>query len=146
MTAEERIAFLAEKLNQALEQLSQTQEQLRLTQEQLGETQKQLGVAQARIEELEKQKTPPPAFVKATKGLLKNNFRLPILLKNWDTRSKGIVPLGTNLGIFNVELLHLLIGNLLTFGILSFQQSCSHGQSRLSRGSTNGVEQRLKAA
>jgi transposase len=67
MRAEEQIAFLAEKLKQALEQLSQTQEQLRISQEQLSETQKQLGVAQARIEELEKLKTPPPAFAKAKK-------------------------------------------------------------------------------
>jgi hypothetical protein len=75
------------------------------------------------------------------KGLLKNNFRLPIFLKNWDTRSKSIVPRGTYLGMFNVELLHLLIGNLQAFGILSFQQTGSHGQSRLSRGATNVVEQ-----
>jgi transposase len=51
MTAEERIAWLEAQLNQALEQLQETQEQLR--------------IAQARIQELEKQKLPPPAFVKA---------------------------------------------------------------------------------
>src|SRR5215471_4508339 len=50
MTEEE--AILLRKENQELrEALQQTQEQLR--------------VALARIEELEKQKTPPPAFVKA---------------------------------------------------------------------------------
>ena len=41
-------------------------EQLRLTQEELCQTQEQLAVAQKGIEELEKHKTPPPAFVKAT--------------------------------------------------------------------------------
>jgi hypothetical protein len=58
MTQEEEIAHLRaenqalrEALSQALAQLSQVQEHLRL--------------ALARIEELEKQKTPPPAFVKA---------------------------------------------------------------------------------
>ena len=51
MTAEERIASLEERLTQALEQLRVTQEEL--------------AVAYQRIEELEKQKTPPPAFVKA---------------------------------------------------------------------------------
>src|SRR6266699_3737929 len=51
MTAEERIASLEAQLKQALEQLQETQEQLR--------------VAQARIQELEKQKTPPPVFIKA---------------------------------------------------------------------------------
>ncbi len=53
MTAEERIASLEAQLKQALEQLDEVTEQLR--------------VAQARIEELEKLKTPPPAFVKANK-------------------------------------------------------------------------------
>src|SRR5690349_6446641 len=51
MTAEERIAWLEEQLAQVVDQLRLKDEQLRL--------------AQARIEELEKQKTPPPAFVKA---------------------------------------------------------------------------------
>lgn len=51
MTAEERIASLEEQLTQALEQLRITQEEL--------------AVAYQRIEELEKQKTPPPGFVKA---------------------------------------------------------------------------------
>src|SRR5205823_6972972 len=53
MTAEEKIASLEAQLKQALEQLDEVTEQLR--------------VAQARIEELEKLKTPPPAFVKAKK-------------------------------------------------------------------------------
>lgn len=51
MTAEERIASLEDQLNQALEQLRVTQEEL--------------AAAYKRIEELEKQKTPPPVFVKA---------------------------------------------------------------------------------
>ena len=53
MTAEETIASLEAQLKQALERLTEATEQLR--------------VAQARIEELEKLKTPPPAFVKAEK-------------------------------------------------------------------------------
>ena len=53
MTAEETIASLEAQLKQALERLDEVTEQLR--------------VAQARIEELEKLKTPPPAFVKANK-------------------------------------------------------------------------------
>src|SRR5258708_13430623 len=51
MKAEETIASLEAKLKQALERLGEVTEHLR--------------VAQARIAELEKQKTPPPAFVKA---------------------------------------------------------------------------------
>ncbi len=51
MTAEERIASLEEQLKQALEQIRVLQEEL--------------AAAHKRIEELEKQKTPPPAFVKA---------------------------------------------------------------------------------
>ncbi len=50
MTADEHIARLEEQLKQALEQVHVLQGQL--------------GAAQKRIEELEKQKTPPPAFVK----------------------------------------------------------------------------------
>jgi transposase len=53
MTAEETIASLEAQLKQALERIDEVTEQLR--------------VAQARIEELEKLKTPPPAFVKAKK-------------------------------------------------------------------------------
>ena len=51
MTADERIASLEEQLKQALEQVHLLQEQLAATQK--------------HIEELEKQKTPPPAFAKA---------------------------------------------------------------------------------
>ena len=53
MRAEEKIASLEAQLKQALEQLTEVSEQLR--------------VAQARIAELEKLKTPLPAFVKANK-------------------------------------------------------------------------------
>ncbi len=53
MIAEETIASLEAQLKQALERLDEVSEQLR--------------VAQARIEELEKLKTPPPTFVKANK-------------------------------------------------------------------------------
>src|SRR6266566_4231159 len=56
MTAEETIATLEVQLKQALERLDEVTEQVR--------------VAQARIEELEKLKTPPPAFVKANKKKL----------------------------------------------------------------------------
>ncbi len=63
---EEQIGYLNEKLNHVLAELSQTQEELRATKEELQVTQEKLHVAQERIEELEKQKTPPPAFVKAT--------------------------------------------------------------------------------
>lgn len=55
MTAEETIASLELQLKQALERLAEVTEQLR--------------VAQARIEELEQQKPPPPTFVKANKKL-----------------------------------------------------------------------------
>ncbi|HYX51273.1 MAG TPA: hypothetical protein VE843_16115 [Ktedonobacteraceae bacterium] len=58
MTAEERIASLEIQLSQVLDQL-------RLTQEELRQAQEQLAVANKRIEELEKQEAPPPAFVKA---------------------------------------------------------------------------------
>ncbi|MGH2480743.1 MAG: IS66 family transposase, partial [Ktedonobacteraceae bacterium] len=51
MTADERIAHLEEQLKKALEHICLLQEQL--------------AAAQKLIEELEKQKTPPPAFVKA---------------------------------------------------------------------------------
>src|SRR5260370_9068621 len=53
MTAEEKIASLEAQLKQALERLDEVTEQLR--------------VAQGRIEELEKLKMPPPAFVKTNK-------------------------------------------------------------------------------
>ena len=51
MTADERIATLEEQLKQALAQIRVLQEEL--------------AAAHQRIEDLEKQKTPPPAFVKA---------------------------------------------------------------------------------
>ena len=51
MTVEERIVWLEEQLKQALEQVQALQEHL--------------AAAHKRIQELEKQKTPPPAFVKA---------------------------------------------------------------------------------
>src|SRR5216683_4582493 len=63
MTAEETIASLEAQLKQALERLGEVTEQLR--------------VAQARIEELEKQKTPPPAFVKANKKKLPEEEKKP---------------------------------------------------------------------
>src|SRR5258708_25503861 len=53
MTAEEKIASLEAQLKQALERLDEVTEQLR--------------VAQGGIEELEKLKMPPPAFLKANK-------------------------------------------------------------------------------
>ncbi len=52
-------------MNQALAELSRAQETLRATAQELQATQEQLRVAQARIEEWEKKKTPPAAFVKA---------------------------------------------------------------------------------
>ena len=51
MTAEETIASLEAQLKQAVERLTEVTEQLR--------------VAQARIEELEKLKTPPPAALQS---------------------------------------------------------------------------------
>jgi hypothetical protein len=80
------------------------------------------------------------------KGLLKNNFRFPMFFKNLDTRPKSVVPPGTDFGKLNVELLHLLIGTLLTFGILPLQQARSHGQPRLGGGSTKVAEHRFEAA
>jgi transposase len=81
MTTDEQIAWLTEKLDQVVAELIQTQEELRLTKGELqatqetlqttrGElqsTQEALGAAQVRIAELEKVKTPPPAFVKEKK-------------------------------------------------------------------------------
>jgi cytoplasmic iron level regulating protein YaaA (DUF328/UPF0246 family) len=49
-TAEETIEALEAQLKQALEQLNEVSKQVRVT--------------QARLEEWEKRKTPPPAFVK----------------------------------------------------------------------------------
>jgi len=67
---EEQIGLLTTQLHQLLTKLSQTQEGLRLTQEELGTIQETLRVIHVRIEELEKRKTPSPAFVKATKKKL----------------------------------------------------------------------------
>jgi transposase len=71
MTQEEEIAQLKKQLSEVLEHLSKAQEreshllaQLRAMQAENQTLQEQLAVAQKRIEELEKQKT-PPAFVKA---------------------------------------------------------------------------------
>ncbi len=66
MTTNEQIAWLTEKLNQVVAELMQTQEELRTTKGELQSTQEALGAAQVKIAELEKVKTPPPAFVKAT--------------------------------------------------------------------------------
>jgi hypothetical protein len=94
MNAEEKIAYLEDALRQALEELRRTQEQLRAlqkaqgqwqeSQEQLrrmgGELQQsreQLQKAQARIAELEKLKTPPPAFVKANKKKREDGEKKP---------------------------------------------------------------------
>lgn len=60
MEAEEKIAILEKQLQAALEQLKEVTDLLR-------EKQEQLQQAQARIAELEKQKTPSPPFVKANK-------------------------------------------------------------------------------
>src|SRR2546429_6676309 len=72
MTAEETIASLEAQLKQTLERLDEVTEQLR--------------VAQARIEELEQLKTPPPAFVKANK---KNHWRFDISQPHQEER-KGL--------------------------------------------------------
>ncbi len=70
MTAEEKIASLDQQLNEALERLKEVTELLR-------ETQEQLQQAESRIAELEKQKTPPPAFVKANKKKPKDEENKP---------------------------------------------------------------------
>ncbi len=81
MRQEEEIAQLKKELGQVLERVNEVEEQLSKAQERESESQKklsamqaenqvlseQLRVAQARIEELEQLKTPPPAFVKANK-------------------------------------------------------------------------------
>ena len=69
-----------------------------------------------------------------------------MFFKNLDTRSKRVVSPGTNLGKLNIELLHLLIGNLLAFGILPLQQARSHRQPRLGGGSTKVAKHRFEAA
>src|SRR5258708_38067327 len=60
MTAEETIETLEGQVREAREGLKEVTERL-------GETQEQLKQSQARIVELEKQKTPPPTFIKANK-------------------------------------------------------------------------------
>src|SRR5260370_30367666 len=81
MRQEEEIAQLKKELGQVLERVNEGEEQLSKGEERESESQKklsamqaenqvlseQLRVAQARIEELEQLKTPPPAFVKANK-------------------------------------------------------------------------------
>src|SRR5712692_11446292 len=81
MTQEEEIAQLKKELSKVLERVSEMVEQLSKAQERQSEYQKKLSAMQAenqalneqlvtahkRIEELEKQKTPPPAFAKANK-------------------------------------------------------------------------------
>ena len=68
------MAYLEAALSKALakiqgleEQWQESQEQLQRVSEELQQSQEQLQKAQARIAELEKLKTPPPAFVKANK-------------------------------------------------------------------------------
>jgi DNA repair exonuclease SbcCD ATPase subunit len=79
MTQEEEIRRLKKQLSELVERFSEVVEHLSKTQERESQLlaqvsalqaenqvlQEQLAVAQKRIEELEKQKTPPPAFVKA---------------------------------------------------------------------------------
>jgi transposase len=105
MVTDEQVAWLTEKLNQVVAELIQTQEELRLTKGELrstqealqttkgelqstqealrmakGElqsTQEALGTAQVQIAELEKGKTPPPAFVKANKKKPKAEEKKP---------------------------------------------------------------------
>src|SRR5260370_18704356 len=70
MTAEEKIASLDQQLNKALERLKEVTELLR-------ETQEQLQQAESRIAELENQKRPPPACVKANKKKPKDEENKP---------------------------------------------------------------------
>jgi DNA repair ATPase RecN len=65
MTQEEEIADLKKQLSKVLERLNGVLEQLSKAQERESQYLEQLAVAHKRIEELEKQKTPPAAFVKA---------------------------------------------------------------------------------
>jgi transposase len=67
MNAEEKVAYLEEALSKALEKIQGLQEQLEKVSGDLQESQEQLQKAQARIAELEKLKTPSPAFVKENK-------------------------------------------------------------------------------
>ena len=70
MTAEEKIGSLEQQLQEALSQLKEVTDLLQ-------ETQEQLQRARERIAELEKQKTPPPAFVKANKKKPKAEEKKP---------------------------------------------------------------------
>src|SRR5215470_14116782 len=72
MTQEEEIAQLKKQLSEVMERLSKAEAreslllaQVSALQAENQALQEQLAVAHKRIEELEKQKTPPPAFVKA---------------------------------------------------------------------------------
>src|SRR5215470_12638946 len=72
MTQEEEIAQLKKQLSEVMERLSKAEARESLLLAQVSALQaenqalhEQLAVAHKRIEELEKQKTPPPAFVKA---------------------------------------------------------------------------------
>jgi hypothetical protein len=81
MTTDEQVAWLKEQLDQVVAELIQTQEELRLTKEELQATHETLqrtraelqstqeaeGAAQVRIAQLEKVKTPLPAFLKENK-------------------------------------------------------------------------------
>jgi len=80
MTAEETIASLEAQLKQALERLTEVTEQLR--------------IAQAGIEELEKLKTPPPAFVKAEKKKPPYADRHPHQSLRDASRRGGAIPQG----------------------------------------------------
>ena len=77
MTTDEQIAWLTEKLNQVVTELIRTQEELQRTKGELQNTQEALGAAQVQIAELEKVKTPPPAFVKANKKKPKAEEKKP---------------------------------------------------------------------
>src|SRR5258708_19383328 len=70
MTAEEKIASLERQLKEALGRLKEVTELLQ-------ETQEQLKQAQGQIAALEKQKTPPPPFVKANKKKPKGEEKKP---------------------------------------------------------------------
>src|SRR5713226_7930558 len=89
MTAEETIASLEAQLKQTLERLDEATEHLR--------------VAQARIEELEKLKTPAPAFVKAEK---KKPLEEQQARKKRDAKHNRARPRSTPTQIVEHRLLH----------------------------------------
>ena len=74
---DEHIAWLTEKLNQVAAELIQTQDELRTTKRELQSTQEALAAAQVQITELEKVKTPPPAFEKANQKQPKAEEKQP---------------------------------------------------------------------